>query len=788
MRYGSKRIAAVIGIVALLVLSSFTIRNYFQKQNVYVLDNIFRQSLKLSADPRVAKLSKSVMAIETLKEGGITLDGIIQSIPDSVQKINVINGIASMLIFQGRDEPADDIARSLFLTDSLMESIHFSANNPAQIASVLKEINLFRIALEMAYFYRPDAKNEALRQRNADRSARWAKRILEEQPAGFQDIQNLNLALENAINYHSFTNDELSQLVKKLSPFENGLQTEWLKSNFQKDKLLLRGSESQNYGFKYNGLYQELAYLYAALGEGEKGIRCLDSLLANSQNNFQGDYANGGDNAANIAAVFFSYDKSGALDAFVKGYCTRKKTTEEDFYNRLIARTIHNYDASNNLRIYPFMDETLNVNLKLCSRKQLSAFFEKYRETVQATIHDPDQKNYLLALSYKNEGILKSINKENPSEGDPDTNGYFERALALYQSVNPDYLNASISITVDATDVKLVGRKYMFVYPDIVTPFHPSEPRSYFVFYVSDVFMNFIISKKLLNSFYPGNEEIGYLNQWLESNNITRINPQAFMVFGTRNQVFKDIEESFHTRDTSNIDFNRLYIYLGKEAQDSGKLDEMSGYYDKIDSSKIFNMLREKDFFGFVRDQSFRMIGFAVEGYMKAGNPARAYRLVNQFKNPSNRSSLYAFAAVSLLKEKGDDKLIRPLIDSALAEMDRKENRTNNQPNRGLLAYALAMENPSENTPKAYTLIRNLGTKFEAIRDISRGVAFRNELYGAVKNIPANISSSDEADFIWAILLGYSEGKTETRNEWKKYIQGYPARLKMNIVYVDESN
>jgi len=788
MRYGPKRIAAVIGIVALLVLSSFTIRNYFQKQNVYVLDNIFRQSLKLSADPRVAKLSKSVMAIETLKEGGITLDGIIQSIPDSVQKINVINGIASMLIFQGRDEPADDIARSLFLTDSLMESIHFSANNPAQIASVLKEINLFRIALEMAYFYRPDAKNEALRQRNADRSARWAKRILEEQPAGFQDIQNLNLALENAINYHSFTNDELSQLVKKLSPFENGLQTEWLKSNFQKDKLLLRGSESQNYGFKYNGLYQELAYLYAALGEGEKGIRCLDSLLANSQNNFQGDYANGGDNAANIAAVFFSYDKSGALDAFVKGYCTRKKTTEEDFYNRLIARTIHNYDASNNLRIYPFMDETLNVNLKLCSRKQLSAFFEKYRETVQATIHDPDQKNYLLALSYKNEGILKSINKENPSEGDPDTNGYFERALALYQSVNPDYLNASISITVDATDVKLVGRKYMFVYPDIVTPFHPSEPRSYFVFYVSDVFMNFIISKKLLNSFYPGNEEIGYLNQWLESNNITRINPQAFMVFGTRNQVFKDIEESFHTRDTSNIDFNRLYIYLGKEAQDSGKLDEMSGYYDKIDSSKIFNMLREKDFFGFVRDQSFRMIGFAVEGYMKAGNPARAYRLVNQFKNPSNRSSLYAFAAVSLLKEKGDDKLIRPLIDSALAEMDRKENRTNNQPNRGLLAYALAMENPSENTPKAYTLIRNLGTKFEAIRDISRGVAFRNELYGAVKNIPANISSSDEADFIWAILLGYSEGKTETRNEWKKYIQGYPARLKMNIVYVDESN
>jgi hypothetical protein len=40
-----------------------------------------------------------------------------------------------------------------------------------------------------------------------------------------------------------------------------------------------------------------------------QGLRCLDSLLANSQNNFQGDYANGGDNAANIASIF-SYDRS----------------------------------------------------------------------------------------------------------------------------------------------------------------------------------------------------------------------------------------------------------------------------------------------------------------------------------------------------------------------------------------------------------------------------------------------------------------------------------------------
>jgi hypothetical protein len=182
------------------------------------------------------------------------------------------------------------------------------------------------------------------------------------------------------------------------------------------------------------------------------------------------------------------------------------------------------------------------------------------------------------------------------------------------------------------------------------------------------------------------------------------------------------------------------------------------------------------------------MIAYAVEGYVKAGRPAQAYRLVNQFKNPSNRSSLYAFAAICLLKEKTDEKISQLLLDSAMAEKDRKENRTNDQPNRGLIAYALTMENPSGNTQKAYMLIKNLGSKNEVTENISRAFAFRKELYGAEENISANISSSDEADFLWAILLGYSEGMTETRPGWKKFDLGYPPRLNANLQYVDENN
>src|SRR5271169_351214 len=61
MRYGPRRIAVLLGIFALVVLSSFTIRNYFRKQNGYVLKGIHAQSIRLAADPKVDRFGKSLL-------------------------------------------------------------------------------------------------------------------------------------------------------------------------------------------------------------------------------------------------------------------------------------------------------------------------------------------------------------------------------------------------------------------------------------------------------------------------------------------------------------------------------------------------------------------------------------------------------------------------------------------------------------------------------------------------------------------------------------------------------
>ena len=191
MRYGPKRIAAALGILALLTLSSFVISNYFKKQNGYVMNSIHKQTLKLVDNPKVALGNKVALICQELKLGRTTIDEVVNSIYDPVQKINILNGIASLLIYQGKDEPKNEIFRSLFLADSLLESFVFPDNNPLLLSSALKEMNDLRVVLELGYYYNPAPRIGEWRKRNALRSARWAYKIAEKQPGNFSDIPTI---------------------------------------------------------------------------------------------------------------------------------------------------------------------------------------------------------------------------------------------------------------------------------------------------------------------------------------------------------------------------------------------------------------------------------------------------------------------------------------------------------------------------------------------------------------------------------------------------------------------
>lgn len=788
MRYGARRITAVLGVLVILTLSSFAVRDYFRRQNDYVLKSIHEQTLVLAANPKVTYGDRINLLAEELRLGRTTVNEVANYIQDPFEKEHVTAGIATQLVLFGGDEPKTEIFQSLQITDSLLAQFDYTKLTTEQLAKVLRRINEFRVTLEFAYQHNPDPKIDRWRQQNVTRSAEWVSYILEKQPADFHDIQNLNLAIEHAINY-SATEQQRKKWLAVLSPFEHTNQSEWIKINYAKDKFLVRGP--QDYGFRHNGLYQLVAYLYAAEGNSARALQCMDTLLRYSQQNYQQDYAAGADNAAHIAATFFRYGKTGSeLDNFVNGYAQRKGISAEEFYDRMIGRTLQYYfGAPANLHLYSFMDVNSNLALQFPGREMLGRYFSKYRRVIESTISNPDERNFQLALSYKNEGILKSLSKENAGSAEPYVSDNFTKAVAYFNQADSKYRNERISVLgVSEADQLVMPRQFLFVYPDIRYRFHPQEPRSFMFFYYSDAWMNYILDQDLFDIFYPTAGELAYLNIWFKDYNQKIWVPTYFVAEPIRTEVFTRLEKKLSARqDVASIDLNWMHLYAGYDAQLTGDTTSMFRYYRKLKPDNFLNLLRSKEFPNQSNGQSLRLIASAVKAFARHGHFEEAYNLMAAFKKPINRSSIYAFASIMLQLEHGNEENAQRLQDSSFIEMKRVGAITTGQPHRQLLAYSMTLQSPEKNAPEANLLIKNLSAKSIAQQRMALAHGFHGKLYEGRSNYPPLLSDSDQAIFIRFLLSGYAKGLSIHPSSWRKYDNGLPLDQTQWINYIDEN-
>ena len=788
MRYGAKRIGIAVAMIAFLVFSSFAIRQYLRQQNSYILNSIKAESIKLVNSPKVAFEDRIYLIAEQMKLDLTSIDEVINAIPDPIEKINISTGIATMLVFQGRDEPKKEIFRSLALADSVASEYGQFNNSSSALSAILKQLNFLRATLELAYYYNPDPQINIWKMENAKRSGEIIFHILQTRPADFSDIKNFTLALEHAVNYSVFNQEQTSELIQILSPFEKETKSDWIKVNFDEDKLLQRGNGE--YGFKFNGLYQQLAYLYASQGNSEKVLDCMDVLLANSQNNYQGDYAAGADNAANIAAVFYKFGHEKALDHFVNGYTQRKNISSEEFYIRVLGRMLKSVSTISNLHLFPFMDETQNLNLQFSDRAQIGFFFSKYREVVIRDIQVPDQRNFLIALSYKNEGILKNINYEDPNPGELTVNQLLDKSVEYYRTIAPSFLEEPTTfIGVAATDDLILPRKFLFIYPDIRLSFAPLEPRVFFFFYFSDVFIEHLLDNQLMEFFYPSKAELDFISIWLQNYKSKVWAPNGFVVKPVRSDVFQKLDIELSKRENiAQVDLNLLYLFLGERAYQRNEEEVMHAYYQKINPDILLNNLRTKEYGNQVNNYVLRLIATATEGLANSESFDEIFRLIKPFNKAINRSSIYAYAAKDLLYKKTNPEMAKRLLDSARVEFDRTGIVTTGQPHRIQLAYANTLYDPKENLEESFRIIKNLQLKILANQFIVRSLGFHFYLYEAKSRFPENISDGDQAILLSEILYGYAEGKGELDDKWSEFQENYLWNVTKWIIYLDESS
>jgi energy-coupling factor transporter ATP-binding protein EcfA2 len=788
IRYGPKRIAAVLGGILILTLSSFGLKNYIQRQDQNLLDGLKETTLALATSRDVVLRNRVLLINEELRLGQTTIPEVLRHTTDPIEKINVAIGIATNLIYQSGNEPWMEIYQSLVIADSLIDTYRVTQLNANQMSRVLKEINDLRETLELGYFYSPNEQLKLLRQKNAERSGGWVLHILRTRPPDFSDINNLNTALEHAVNYRIFSAAEIKELIKILSPFEGKELSEWVSNNYKEDILAVKGFFG--YGFKFNGLYQELAYLYAADGHAEKALQAVEILLLHNQNYLQGEYSFMADNASHIAACFYRYDQKDALDDFVAGYCRRKNVTEERFYAQLIARCKLYEFATVALDYTPRYDLNLNLGLEYSDEPQLDFFFTKYREIVNKTILNLDARKFYLALSFKDQGIIQ-LRKLEVAGLDSAGDQYlklFDKAVLYYKSVDPSFLEEEIEmVEVSNNDNFVQARKFLFLFPDIRTSFHPNEPRLFHYYFVSGCFLKYLLKQDLIGEFYKTEKELRYIEIFLRDYHTVESDVKYTVSKRLSYELLADLERNLANTDESRaVNLNFLYLYAGHQAAEAGEEEQMYYYYSKLTGEKIRALLLN----AFNPNWAFKLSALAVADLMKYDHIAEADKIVKAFDGTVNRSSLYAYAALMLLCDGIDDSYVDQLIDSARIKISQTQNLSTVQPNRVQFAYALAMRNGPGDIQEAYRAIKNVPFKFVGIAEICRSLADNGELYRSTQNMLDDISDVDAFFFSWNILVGYGDGIgiSEETPQWNEYAANRLEFLDRPLVYVDENN
>jgi len=777
MRYGAKRIAAVLGIIAIITLSSFAIRNYFLRQNSYVLNKIKSESLVLANEPKLAQEFFVPIINEQLISDKLTIPEVLDAIQDPSQKIKTATGIASLMILQGHNEPRKEIIQSLSIADTLLEKL-YAKGKKLPYVDALKQVHAYSVTAGMAHLYHPDDTLGQLGIHNARRSANMALQVLQDQPEDFSDIRFLNLALENGINHRVFTLDEINQLLNILSPFENPQRSEWVEKNYQRDKVQVRGVYS--YGTKFNGLYQELAYLYAALGKPEKALQCIDTLLKYSENYYENNYGEIIDNATNIAAVFYTYGTNKVLDSFVQGYCSRKNISSIEFYNRLVSRTLMGYHITLKIIYFAGQPEFANLNLTFSSDEMLSFFFEKLKEEA-LKVRDANERNFDLAVILKNEGSLFAYRRDIRGFGKKETGQLYRDAIGYYKKVTTEYLDHPVSIAGSNSGDRIVTqpRKFLFLYPDYRQSFWPFEPRNGYFHYTSSDFIKFVLDQHLFDSLYRSQDDIRFFELWLVDHQQFRFTFFSMyypMPESTMEQLALKLEE----RNANQItDLNVLYFNLSERSFKRGENNKGIAWLKKVQINKLISSDQNRGF------MTIYLVAYAVANLAANNKFDEAYTFINAYKKVLNRSSLYAYASQMISIKKGSPEMAKRMLDSAIVEMN-KNNPEEFQPNRLLVAIAQMYMDPEKNESVAYRTIKNSFAKFITMGQFSKSFAFHDNLYKAYQQAPAKIANEDKTLFLYFTLVGNNMNK-EKKSEWMKYLNNYNFFENSFLVYTNEN-
>ena len=277
---------------------------------------------KYIADPRFLSLLRADFLIMSEFQEPGSFKRQMDHVPYT-QQFELIRGLYWDFVVLGGHPPIRSYA--LIYGDSILRSSPVNKNDPNELMERLKALNILVTASSHFLYSYQHVRVESGLKNSTDEIREILLSVFDQQfDLKTLSIPAINDALENALNFNSLSKQDVQLLLNKISPYEGRPGNNNFLRYYPVDKQVQYSGLDQ---FKHNGGYQELAYLYATLGDLANVKSCVDSLLK-----YHSSYATFRTNILNISTYLFKEGYARETDELLSYYAEKQRTSKKELY------------------------------------------------------------------------------------------------------------------------------------------------------------------------------------------------------------------------------------------------------------------------------------------------------------------------------------------------------------------------------------------------------------------------------------------------------------------------
>jgi len=508
MKYGPQRIAILLAIVIMVVLSGFYWVDAEQKQNSRVIDRVRAESAKLMKSKEVGF---DVKALPLLIEERYTPGSMINYLNgiDAKARLSLaLEAYKQLLLINKHDTGA--LRKEL--TGLVQSTWRELAGKKNDYPFLLAELNKFTTLLAYDNYYNPASGAGKALQDFAEEGYGLAMVFFGSKALFRASISpELNYGLQQWLTFGRVSPEKLRDILALCSPFEGAGGQAIFDVYYARGTYEINGRVPND----YNGGHHTLASLYAALGDTDKLLQCFDSIRLSGQNDyFTGSLFN---NYNHILGILYQYghrDKRGSIITWLgTKYPTNVPLT---IYRNSFIRSghiSHLYGVNIEKDLLRSFKGYFFPNLCLAGRGVFNALADDYEKLID-TVKNIQNRHYLMAQQKKRRAMF--THKYNYDRGIPSDMAYLDnllqQAVDQFRLVDSTFLEEKVSITTpyygDGVRTRFYSRRQLFIYPDYMEGWFSNT-------YHSDLFFNFQDKNKLFDEFYTSPDDLDYIHLWI---------------------------------------------------------------------------------------------------------------------------------------------------------------------------------------------------------------------------------------------------------------------------------